>query len=99
MVQKWKEHKWNVQILLFVLTCELSLKFCAKVQMTIWGFLSKSSIEQRALFCQIFAESWPQVGSFMFCYYDMKKFKVGNGAKFKFHFPGVFVWLFVIYKT
>ena len=35
----------------------------------------------------------------MFCYYDMKKFKVGNGAKFKFHFPGVFVWSFVIYKT
>ena len=93
MVQKWKEHKWNVQILLFVL-----VNFhCAKVQMTIWGFLSKSSIEQRALFCQIFAESRPQVGSFMFCY--MKKFKVGNGAKFKFHFPGVFVWSFVIYET
>ena len=34
---------------------ELSSKFSAKVRMTIRGFLSESSVEQRVLFRRIFA--------------------------------------------
>ena len=34
---------------------ELSSKFSAKVRVTIRGFLSESSVEQRALFRRIFA--------------------------------------------
>ena len=37
---------------------ELSSKFCAKVRMTIRGFLSEFSAEKRALFRRIFASKW-----------------------------------------
>ena len=40
------------------------------------------------------AESRLQIGNFNCCY--MKKLIIKNGAQFKFHLPGVFVWSFVL---
>lgn len=54
-------------------------------------------IVNEALVCQfkshLLTQSQPQVGNFTHGY--MKKLSVRNGTQFKFHFPGVFAWLFV----
>lgn len=54
-------------------------------------------IVNEALVCQfkshLLTQSKPQVGNFTHGY--MKKLSVRNGTQFKFHFPGVFAWLFV----
>ena len=54
-------------------------------------------IVNEALVCQFkshfLTQSQQQVGNFTHGY--MKKLSVRDGNQFKFHFPGVFAWLFV----